>query len=160
MLAIQAADCAGRVGHVPRLGETRCWVALGASWVNPRWLEREGEFWRDPAGFLYPYQALAEPEVYQESARGVQCLYHIKQKAVWVTDAGEVACDAKFLKALAVYPDLIRIDSRTAVHRLRIRRICHGKGTDGDAGLYGRFLSGFGPGFPLRDRPVCAQYSL
>ena len=124
----RVVTCAGRVGHVPRLGETRCWVALGASWVNPRWLEREGEFWRDPAGFLYPYQALAEPEVYQESARGVQWLYHRKQKAVWVTDAGEVACDAKFLKALAVYPDLIRIDSRTAVHWLRIRRICHGKG--------------------------------
>jgi hypothetical protein len=153
MLAIQAADgmlylpesevasltpvypsrwrvvtCDGRVGHVPRLGETRFWVALGSSWVTPRWLVREGECWRDPAGFLYAYQALAEPEVLEESAQGVRWLYHLKQKSWWVTDEGEVACDEKFLKALAIYPDLIRIDARRAVHRLRIRWICQGKG--------------------------------
>ena len=118
----------GRVGHVPRLGETGFWVSLGSSWVNPRWLVREGESWRDPAGFLYPYQALAEPEVLEESAHGVRWLYHVKQKATWVTDEGEVACDTKFSKALTIYPDLIRIDSRTAVHRLRIRQILHGSG--------------------------------
>lgn len=118
----------GQVGHIPRLGETRGWVGLGSSWVNPRWLVRRGEFWQDPAGFLYPYQVLAEADLFEESARGIRWLYHVKQKAVWVTDEGEVACDLKFLHALAVHPDLIRIDSRTAVHRLRLRRICHGKG--------------------------------
>ncbi|MFN8607502.1 MAG: hypothetical protein U0931_08220 [Vulcanimicrobiota bacterium] len=153
MLAIQAADCMlylpesevasltpvypdrwravtfdCRVGHIPRLLDTRSWVALGTSWVSPRWLRREGDFWRDPAGFLYPYQELAEAEVLEESAHGIRWISHVKQKATWTTDEGEVACELKFLAALAAYSDLIRIDSRTAVHRLRIRRICHGSG--------------------------------
>ena len=153
MLAIQAADCMlylpeskvasltpvypdrwrvvtfdGRVGHVPRLTDTSCWVALGNAWVSPRWLLREGNCWRDPAGFLYPYCELPEPEVLEESARGIRWISHVKQKAVWATDEGEVACELKFQAALAAYSDLIRIDSRTAVHRLRIRRICHGRG--------------------------------
>lgn len=42
----RVATSAGRVGHVPRLGETRFWVALGSSGVTPRWLVREGESWR------------------------------------------------------------------------------------------------------------------
>lgn len=118
----------GRVGHLPRLGETRYWVALGSSWVTPRHLVRDGDFWRDPAGFLYPFQALDHPDVLEESAHGIRWLYHKRQKAVWVTDSGEVECDTRFLKALAVYTDLIRIDSRTAVHRLRIRHISQGRG--------------------------------
>ena len=117
MLAIQAADCMlylpeskvasltpvyqdswrvvtfdGRVGHVPRLTDTSCWVALGNAWVSPRWLLREGNCWRDPAGFLYPYCELPEPEVLEESARGIRWISHVKQKAVWATDEGEVVC--------------------------------------------------------------------
>ena len=134
MLAIQAADCMlylpegevasltpvypdrwrvvtceGRVGHVPRLSDTRSWVALGSSWVSPRWLRREGDFWRDPAGFLYPYQELAEAEVVEESAHGIRWISHVKQKAVWATDDGEVDCELKFSAALAAYSELIRI---------------------------------------------------
>lgn len=118
----------GRVGHIPRLSDTRSWVALGTSWVSPAWLRREGDFWRDPAGFLYPYQQLPEPEVVEESAHGIRWLSHLKQKAMWATDDGEVACELKFSEALAAYPDLIRLDSRTAVHRLRLRKIEHGSG--------------------------------
>jgi hypothetical protein len=156
MLAVQCADCMlylpehevasltpvyperwrvvtsdGRVGHVPRLVETRYWVALGSSLVNPAWLVREGKFWLDPAGFGYAYQPLPQPEAAAEVASSVQWLYWMagaRNRVFWVTDEGEVACEDGFLQALAKNPDLIRIDSRTAIHRLRLRKIEHGRG--------------------------------
>lgn len=152
MLAVQAADCmlylpeseiasltpvypdrwrvvtaAGQVGHVPRLSDTRPWAALGSGWGNPRWLVRQGDHWRDPAGFLYPYQPMPEATE-PDPTSATQWLFRKGKQAFWVTDQGEIPCDTSFLRALAVYPDLIRIDSRTAVHRSRIRKILPGKG--------------------------------
>lgn len=155
MLAIQAADCMlyypetevasltpvyperwrvvtadGRVGHVPRLADTRFWVALGSSWVSPRWLVREGDFWLDPAGFRYPYRPLAEQPELSQAASPIQWLHYTVagRRGDWFTDKGEEPCEVGILEALAKNPDLIRIDSRTAINRLRLRRIEHGKG--------------------------------
>lgn len=79
----------GRVGHRPGRVDSGPWARIGELWLNPRWLVRDGDFWRDPAGFLFPYEDLEEP-VFEEPSD----LIAVERRGrswVWRSDSGETS---------------------------------------------------------------------
>lgn len=105
----------GRVGHRPGQG-------TGEVWLNPNLVTREGDSWKDPAGYLFPYQPLAEmaePDEYDP-------LLTIKrQNRVWFlrTDTEETPSDLKSDQIAELYPQLRQVSKDLFVNTLRIRRM-------------------------------------
>lgn len=125
----------GTVGHRPGPPPQGPWTALGASWVLPRLLVREGECWRDPGGFLYPYQPLEEPEEGEdEEEEGeleccVQSLHRVNRKVFWRTDSGDVPCETAYLPTVAAYDDLLSLGTGVSVNLRRLRALIPGAQT-------------------------------
>lgn len=78
----------GRVGHRPGRVDSRPWARLGEVWLNPRWLVRDGDFWRDPAGFVFPFEGLEEP-VFEADTSDLIAVERRGRSWVWRSDSGE-----------------------------------------------------------------------
>ena len=128
----------GRVGHRPGPPPPGPWVQLHDSWVNPQHLIREGDCWKDPADYLYPYQPLAEIEVEEEETDLPDGLvaFEVRDRAYfWRTDTGLEECDLKPAQAQQLYPQLCLIARSHMINMRRVRRY----GTE-DSAKQGWFL--------------------
>lgn len=120
----------GTVGHRPGPPPEGPWTLLGRSWVHSGLLVRDGDCWRDPAGFLYADGPLTEPEDEEDDEEeldfGVQSLHREKRKVFWRTDAGDVPCETAFLPTVAAYADLLSLGTSVAVNVRRLRALIPG----------------------------------
>lgn len=115
----------GTVAHRPGPPPAGPWAKLHDSWVTPSLLVREGEFWKDPAGYLYPYVQLPDLESEDEGIDlpdGLICFEVQDGAYYWRTDSGLLECDLKPHQALELYPQLCHIAQSHLVNLLRVRR--------------------------------------
>jgi len=121
--------CDGTVGHLPGDPPEGPWVRLGPSWLCPQGLVRDGDSWRDPADYLYPYQPLeTAPEVEDESelAPTLQSFHRENRKVFWRTDSGDEPCPTPYRPTLVAYPELLDLGTGVAVNPRRVRALIPG----------------------------------
>lgn len=117
----------GTVAHCPR----------AEPFLNPAHLQRVGDHWRDPAGFLYPYAPLPpapqpppDPLIPDLPCSPGQVRFlkrKGKNKCIWVTDVGDFAHNAPAEQVAPLHPGLIRYGGYHYLNRDRVRRIRHGE---------------------------------
>ena len=115
----------GTVAHRPGPPPPGPWVKLHDSWVTPHHLVREGDYWKDPGNYLYPYEPLAEIEVEEEETdlpEGLIAFEVHDHVYFWRTDTGLVECDLKPAQAQQLYPQLCLIGKSHMVNMRRVRR--------------------------------------
>ncbi|ODT59415.1 hypothetical protein ABS71_17905 [bacterium SCN 62-11] len=115
----------GRVAHRAGPPPPGPWVPLHDSWVLPHHLTRRGDSWRDPAGYLYPYQPLAalelddeEPELPEDliAFESHQGQYH------WRSDSGLEPADFKPAQVELLYPQMCKVGATRLINTRRVRR--------------------------------------
>lgn len=126
----------GTVAHRPGPPPAGPWVPLHHSWVLPHHLTREGDFWKDPGDYLYPYAPLAELEIEEEESGLPEGLiaFEVHDKAYfWRTDTGLEPADLKPAQAEQLYPQLCLVAPSYLINTARVRRygLKYGKGTTG-----------------------------
>lgn len=131
----QAVMRDGSVAFRPTPPPPGPWVSLGPSLVMPDLLERVGDHWRDPAGFLHPYEELPAATPAPEplpDVPGVPCrrdeIYALtleEDQVVWHTDVGDfVSPDQNLAEAAGRMPELLAFAvTRCFVHPERLRRL-------------------------------------
>ncbi|ODT61972.1 hypothetical protein ABS71_16405 [bacterium SCN 62-11] len=124
----------GRVGHRTGPLPDGPWVPLADGWVRPEHLTRDGDFWRDPAGFLYAYTPLHpaedDEEEEDELPPGLLAVEYRDKKWIWRTETEESECELSSNQLREVFPDLVKIDSRRLIDLRRVRKF-------GNAGVLG-----------------------
>ncbi len=98
------------------------WVPIGAGWVRPEWLVREGDFWRDPAGFLYTYAPLPEvteepEEEEEELPAGLIAVEYRNKKWIWRTETEESECELSSNQLREIFPSLLGQGRRNTLPR-------------------------------------------
>jgi len=128
----RVVDAWGCVSYLPTAPPAGPWVALGESWVNPRWLRPQGEFWVDPAGFCYPRQTLGQaPTLPQEAAaEGLPCaapavvsLIGHGKTCHWHTDEGDIPWNMPAVQAAPRHPHLFQMRQGIFLNLRRLKRI-------------------------------------
>lgn len=92
----------GRVAHRPGPPPPGPWQKLHHAYVNPQHLQRQGDHWKDPAGYLYPYQELTQPTEEPEEndlPEGLLTLELQGKDRFWRTDSGLIPCDLDWEQA-------------------------------------------------------------
>ena len=115
----------GTVAHRPGPPPPGPWVPLHDSWVNPRHLSREGDHWKDPGDYLYPYLPLRSIQIEEEETDLPEGLIVFEMHGgeyFWRTDTELLECDLKPDQALQIYPQLCPIGQSHLVYVPRIRR--------------------------------------
>lgn len=108
----------------------------GTPLLNPAHLTKIDQHWKDPAGFLHPYQPLATipPPEEKPPIPGVPCarqqIYSLTQTdqdapVIWHTDLGDFpASGTKTNQVAKAMPELVRIDDRRLfINPDRLRRL-------------------------------------
>lgn len=116
----------GWLGYLPDpLPGTAPWVPLGASWVRPEHLRREGDHWVDPAGFRWPYRELPPaPSAPAPSAFDSMLVLERREGDVfWHTEEGVVAARETLAREAARHPALVRVHKYRYVHRNRLSQL-------------------------------------
>ena len=99
----------GTVGYRPGPPPAGPWTPLGDSLVTPQLLLQEGNHWKDPADYRYPYQPLDELEIEEEPTdlpEDVLTFEGNGRKYFWRTDTGLQPYLYKADQALQLYPQL------------------------------------------------------
>jgi hypothetical protein len=116
----------GRVGHRTGPLPDGAWVPLGEGWVRPEHLTRDGDFWRDPAGFRYAYVPLPDADDPQEEDEGLPegliAVESRNRRWFWRTETGETDCELNSDGLREVFPSLVKVNSRCLVDLRRIRK--------------------------------------
>ena len=114
----------GTVGHFPGPPPTGPWVQLHDSWVTPHLLTRQGDFWKDPADYLYPYVSLANLEIEEEESDLPEGLIAFEKRDggyFWRTNSGLEPSDLTPDQVRRLYPDLCPIGVNCLLDTRRIR---------------------------------------
>ena len=115
----------GTVGYRPGPPPAGPWIPLGDSFVTPQLLVQEGNYWRDPADYRYPYQPLDDLQIEEEPTDLPEDLLTFERhgrKYFWRTDTGLQPCPYKADQALELYPQLCQIGRSHLVNLQRVRR--------------------------------------
>ncbi|MFN8613117.1 MAG: hypothetical protein U0931_36605 [Vulcanimicrobiota bacterium] len=115
----------GTVAYRPGPPPPGPWLPLGQSFVNPQHLTREGNHWKDPAGYSYAYQPLDDLEIEEEPSDLPEDLIVFEMhnnKYFWRSDSGIEPCPLKPDQALQAYPQLCQIGKSHLVNIRRVRR--------------------------------------
>jgi hypothetical protein len=115
----------GTVAYRPGPPPPGPWRPLGSCFVNPEHLIRDGDHWRDPADYLYPYQPLEDLEFEEEPTdlnEDLICFEMHNHKYFWRSDSGTEPCPLKPDQALQAYPQLCQIGRSHLVNMRRVRR--------------------------------------
>ena len=122
----------GRVGHRQGQLPEGPWVRLGAGWVSPRCLRREGDYWVDPAGFRYHHEPLAEPpgdELEDEQLPlGLLSVERRGREWWWRTDFGDSASGLNVHQLRELFADLVEVGQNRFVYFHRVRSFGAGFG--------------------------------
>jgi hypothetical protein len=110
----------GGVAHRPGRVDSGPWSRVGEIWLNPRWLVRVGDFWRDPAGFEFPFEDLEEP-VFEEHSDLIAVESRGRLKWAWRRDSGDSPCELKPLDFLALHPELCLVHKGCYLNMERVR---------------------------------------
>lgn len=114
----------GRVGRRPGPPPPGPWVRLHQSWVNPYLLTREGDYWKDPGDYLYPYAPLDELAPQEEETDLPEGLIAFEMHGgdyFWRTDSGLEPCDLRPDQAGELYPQLCLVGKSHMINTERVR---------------------------------------
>ncbi|MBX3172565.1 MAG: hypothetical protein KF760_34500 [Candidatus Eremiobacteraeota bacterium] len=113
----------GAVAHIPGERPAGPWVALGEAWVLPELLTREGDSWRDPAGFLYAYAPLQPSGWVEPALSSVVTLTSQGTGSVLHTMQGDVESPLTAVQKAREFPELVLLARGQYFNRARLRRI-------------------------------------